>query len=69
MVCGVLVVLIWLVALVAGTAIAGVLGYELLGHARRTRAALEDATADLLPKVQALRPPSAGRHRAGSRAG
>lgn len=60
-----LVLVIWLVALGIGLVVVGALAYELLGHARRTRLALTEATDDLLPKVQALSPPRpAGRHRA-----
>jgi hypothetical protein len=54
-------------ALLAALIVLGVLGYELLGHLRRLRRAVDAARADLLPRLARLTPPaSAGRHRAGT---
>jgi hypothetical protein len=59
-------VLIFLAAAAAvGLAVLGILGYGLVGHVGRLRRAVEQAHAQLLPAVEALRQPSpAGRHRA-----
>jgi hypothetical protein len=61
----VLVLIVWGAAAAFAVLVFGIVGYELAGHIRRLRRALEAAAGDVLPKVQALVPPaSAGRHRA-----
>jgi hypothetical protein len=62
---GVLVLIFWAAAVAVGLVVLGILGYGLVGHLGRLRRAVEQARAQLVPAVEALRPPSPpGRHRA-----
>jgi hypothetical protein len=62
----VVVLVAWLAAAVVALLVAGIVGYELVGHIRRLRRAVHTAAGDLLPQVRAIVPPSSpGRHRAG----
>lgn len=56
----------WAVAVVVALCIAGVVAYELMGHLRRFRDALDEARIELKPKYMVLSafPPPSGRHRA-----
>jgi hypothetical protein len=61
----VLVLLIWAVALGLSLVILAVLGYGLFGQLKRLRRAVEEAGAEIQPRLLALRPDQpAGRHRA-----
>jgi hypothetical protein len=61
----VLILIVWGAAAVLAVLVFGIVGYELVGHVRRLRRAVEAAVGDVLPQVRALVPPaSAGRHRA-----
>jgi len=63
----VLVLLVWAAAVLVALVIAGVLGYELLGHARRLLREVTAARDELLPTLARLKPPGGtGRHRAGT---
>ncbi|MEN3360374.1 MAG: hypothetical protein V7637_4356 [Mycobacteriales bacterium] len=60
-----LILIAWLAAAGFAVLVAGVVGYELAGHIRRLRKAVQAAVDDVLPRAQALVPPaSKGRHRA-----
>lgn len=59
------ILIAWLAAAAVALLVAGILGYELAGHVRRLRRAVQVAADDLQPRVRALIPPaSQGRHRA-----
>jgi hypothetical protein len=61
----VVVLVVWVVAVGVAVVVAGIVGYELVGHLRRLRRAVDAASADLLPRLRAIVPPSSqGRHRA-----
>jgi hypothetical protein len=61
----VVILLIWAVALGFGLVVLASLGFGLFGQVKRLSKAAQEARADVLPKIEALRPePSAGRHRA-----
>lgn len=60
-----LVLIFWAAAAAVGLVVLGILGYGLAGHFGRLRRAVEQARAQLVPAVEALRSPApAGRHRA-----
>jgi hypothetical protein len=64
----VLVLIAWLAAVAVALLVTGIVGYELVGHLRRLRRAVDAASGDLLPRVRAIVPAaSQGRHRAGSK--
>lgn len=61
-----LVLIVWAVAAALALVILAILGYGLYGQVRRLLRAVEEAGADVTPKLAALRPAgSSGRHRAG----
>lgn len=60
-----LVLLIFAVALGFSLVVLAVLGYGLFGQVKRVLRAVEEVSADVSPKLAALRPDTApGRHRA-----
>ena len=61
-----LVLIFFAAAAAVGLVVLGILGYGLVGHFGRLRRTVEQAQAQLVPAVEALRHRSpAGRHRAG----
>ncbi len=61
-----LVLIIWAAAAALALVILAILGFGLYAQVRRLLRAIEEAGADVTPKVAALRPTGThGRHRAG----
>jgi hypothetical protein len=60
------VLIVWAAAVLVALVVGGVLGYELFGHLSRLRRTVAAAQQELLPQLHRLRPPGAGRHRAGT---